>query len=302
MEDSEVVAAIAAGDPAGLAGAYDKYAAPLYGYCRWMLSEPTYAADALLETFVTAGAKLGGLKDASQLRAWLYSAARDECCRELRTAAAGFDETTDEASQPADATETAERAEHAEVRRLIRATLAELEPAEHEAIELSIRHNLYEAELAAVLEVSWSRAHALASRARDHLEKALGALLIARTGRQACPELGTVLADWDGRLTAQTGKLTAQHIEQCERCAQRRHGTLRPEVLAGLLPLAALPPGLREPILQRAGAGAARRSRRPHLERAGSPGPSGLRRAGRLLGWSRIRANPGAATAAAAVV
>src|SRR5712691_6548421 len=127
MEDSEVVAAIAAGDPAGLAGAYDKYAAPLYGYCRWMLSEPAYAADALLETFVTAGAKLGGLKDASQLRAWLYAAARGECCRRLRTAGAGFDETADEASQPADATETAERAEHAEVRRLIRATLAELE-------------------------------------------------------------------------------------------------------------------------------------------------------------------------------
>jgi RNA polymerase sigma factor (sigma-70 family) len=298
MEDSEVVAAIAAGDPAGLAGAYDTYAAPLYGYCRWMLREPAFAADALLDTFVTAGARLGGLKDAGQLRAWLYAAARDECCRRLRTAGAAFDETADEAGQPAGA---GERAEHAEVRKLIRATLAELEPAEHEVIELSIRHSLYEAELAAVLQVSWSRAHALTSRARDHLEKALGALLIARTGRQACPELGTVLADWDGRLTVETGKLTAQHIEQCERCAQRRHGTLRPEVLAGLLPLAALPDGLREPILQRVGISAARRTRRPHLGRAGSLGLSGLQRVGALLRWSRIRANPGAATAAAAV-
>ena len=136
MEDSEVVAAIAAGDPAGLAGAYDTYAAPLYAYCRWMLREPAFAADALLDTFVTAGARLGGLKDASQLRAWLYAAARDECCRRLRTAGAAFDETADEAGQPAVA---GERAEHAEVRNLIRATLAELEPAEHEVIELSIR-------------------------------------------------------------------------------------------------------------------------------------------------------------------
>jgi RNA polymerase sigma factor (sigma-70 family) len=295
MKDSEVVAAIAAGDPAGLAGAYDTYAAPLYGYCRWMLPDPGYAAEALLETFVTAGAQLGGLKDASQLRAWLYTAARDECCRRLRPAGPGFDETAGEAAPPADASD---RPEQAEVRRLIRATLAELEPVEHEVIELSIRHNLYEAELAAVLEVSWSRAHTLAARGREHLEKALGALLIARTGRQVCPELDTVLADWDGRLTVQTGKLTAQHIEQCEQCAQRRRGTLRPEVLSGLLPLAALPAGLREPILERAGASAARRSRRPHLGRAGS---LGLARAGALLGWSRIRAHPGAATATAAV-
>jgi hypothetical protein len=32
MHDSEVVAAIAAGDPDGLAEAYDRYAAPLYAY------------------------------------------------------------------------------------------------------------------------------------------------------------------------------------------------------------------------------------------------------------------------------
>jgi DNA-directed RNA polymerase specialized sigma24 family protein len=40
MRDSEVVAAIVAGDPAGLAEAYDRYAAPLYNYCRTLLREP----------------------------------------------------------------------------------------------------------------------------------------------------------------------------------------------------------------------------------------------------------------------
>ena len=285
MEDSEVVAAVAAGDPAGLVGAYDKYAASLYGYCRWMLREPASAADALLETFVTAGAVLGALRDAGQLRAWLYGAARRACYRRLRTAGAGFDETADGAEPPAD---VRDRAGQAEVRRLIRATLAELEPLEHEVIELNIRHNLNETELATVLEVPWSRAHVLASRARDHLGKALGALLIARTGRLACPELGALLADWNGRLAVQIGKLTAQHVEQCESCAQRRLGALRPEVLSGLLPLAALPPGLREPILLQAGAGSARRSRRPLIRRAGSLGLTCLQRVGRLFGWRTV--------------
>ena len=298
MDDSEVVAAIKAGDPAGLAAAYDTYAARLYGYCRWILREPAPAADALLETFAIAADHLGDLRDASQLRVWLYSTAREECYRRVSTAGPGFDETADEISQAAD---SGRRAEQAEVRRLIRETLAELKPHEHEVIELSVRHSLDEAEVAAVLDVSWSRTHALASRAREHLGKTLDALLIARTGRKSCPELGALLADWNGWLTAQTGKLTAQHIEHCERCASHRHGALRPEMLSSLLPLAALPPGLREPVLRHAAAGSAGTARRQLIGQAGTREVTGFRRAGTFLGWSRIRANPGAATAVVAV-
>lgn len=300
MDDSEVVAAIAGGDPAGLAAAYDKYAAALYGYCRWMLPDSGHAASALLATFVTA-ATLDGLKDTGQLRAFLYAAARSACYRQMRTAGAGFDEVAGEAKCPAG---------QAEMRRLVRATLADLKHGEHEVIELSLRHNLDVGELATVLEVSWSRAHVLAERARDHLEKALGALLIANTERQFCPELGASLAGWDGWLTVQIGKLTAQHIEHCGRCAQRRSGALRLEVLSRVLPLAALPGGLREPILQRAsadlemrrvGTGPARRSRPRRTTRARSAWLAGFQRIGLFLRWSTIRANPGSVTAVAAV-
>jgi DNA-directed RNA polymerase specialized sigma24 family protein len=40
MRDREIVAAIVAGDPAGLAAAYDSYAAALHAYCRSLLGEP----------------------------------------------------------------------------------------------------------------------------------------------------------------------------------------------------------------------------------------------------------------------
>ncbi len=358
MDDSELVAAITAGDPAGLAAAYDTYAAPLYGYCRWMLRDPGSAAEALRETFVLATARAGYLRDASQLRALLYASAREECYRRDRAAGAGFEETANEfgplgGSGPF--ADSAHHAEQAEVRRLIRETLAELKPHEQEVLELSVRHKLDEAELATVLDVTWSRAHGLASRAREHLEKALGALLVARTGRSSCPELSALLAPWIGRLTVQTGKLTAQHIEQCETCAHRRRGTLRLEVLSGLLPLAALPPGLREPVLLRVAASVAETPRRPLIRPAPEPvtvvdlapvaepvaavepvaaakaatvvdlppvaepatvvdlppvaeqvsgtepDAPGFRGAGSFLGWSRIRANPGTATAVAAV-
>jgi RNA polymerase sigma factor (sigma-70 family) len=313
MDDGEVVAAIAAGDPGGLAAAYDTYAASLYGYCRWMLRDPRLAAEALRETFAGA-ARLGGLKDASQLRARLYAIARDDCYRRLRTAEPGFDEGDDGTFAGA---ASAAGAEQAVVRRVLRAILSELKPEEHEVIELSVRHGLDESELATVLEVSWSRAHTLASQAREHLEKAIDALLIARTGRQSCPELSVLLAGWDGKLTVQTGKVAAQHIETCEICAGSRHGSLRPEVLARLLPLPALPAGLREPVLERAASRSPSWTATAPLvpadgdsetsidlipaqsrERLAAAGP-GLLRGG--LRWDRVRGNPGAITAVAAV-
>ena len=48
MQDRELVAAIANGDPDGLAEVYDRYAASLYAYCRSMLPDPHQFEDTLL--------------------------------------------------------------------------------------------------------------------------------------------------------------------------------------------------------------------------------------------------------------
>src|ERR1035438_4101713 len=74
MEDREIVAAVAVGDPAGLAGAYDTYAESLYGYCRWMLAEPDDAADAVQDTFAIAAGYRGYLP-------WSYDGNCPRCCR-----------------------------------------------------------------------------------------------------------------------------------------------------------------------------------------------------------------------------
>ena len=62
-------------------------------------------------------------------------------------------------------------------------------------------HGLDGDELAAALRISRNHAHALQSRARSQLERSLGALLVARTGRDACAVLDGLLAGWDGQLT-----------------------------------------------------------------------------------------------------
>ncbi len=247
MRDREIVAAIAAGDPAGLAGAYDKYAESLYGYCGWMLNEPDRAAATVQDTFVIAAASLGGLADPGRLLSWLYAVARSGCHRRLRAGEAGLDESAGLAAPPADAGENTERAE---LRGLVRAAMDGLSLGEREVIELGLRHDLSGADLAAVLGVSRNRAHALASRARGPLEQELGVLLVARTGRWACPALDLMLCDWDGQLTAPVRKQVARHTGQCDACTYRRRSALRPAALAGMAPLAALPRGLREKVLR----------------------------------------------------
>ena len=246
MKDREIVAAIVAGDPAGLAGAYDNYAESLYGYCGWMLSGPGHAADTVQDTFVIAAANLGGLRDPGRLRPWLYAVARGECHRRLRAGEAGLDEAAGLAGPPAVAGENTERAE---LRGLVRAAMDGLNPGEREVIGLAFRHDLSGADLAAVLGVPRNQAQAWASHARGRLERELGVLLVARTGRWGCPTLDLMLYDWDGQLTAPVRKQVARHTGQCAACAYRRRSALRPAVLDGMAPLAALPRGLRERVL-----------------------------------------------------
>ena len=96
-----MLAAIAAGDPAGIATAYDRYAAGLYGYCHWMLHDAAGAAESVQDTFVLAAATLGELPEPAKLRPWLFALARNECRRRIRPRPAARDEA-DAANQQAD--------------------------------------------------------------------------------------------------------------------------------------------------------------------------------------------------------
>ena len=299
MKDREIVAAIVAGDPAGLAGAYDKYAESLYGYCSWVLNGPDHAADPVADTFVIAGANLGGLRDPGRLRPWLYGVARSECHRRLRAGEADPGEAAGLANPPA----AGENTEQAELRRLVHAATEGLNPGEREVIELGLRHDLSGADLAAVVGVRRNKPQALVSRTRGRLEQELGVLLVARTGRWACPTLDLMLYDWDGQLTAPVRKQVARHTGQCAACAYRRRSALRPAVLAGMAPLAGLPRGLRERVLALCGDDSplGQAYRDEVTQRAGPFGTNGFPEQVRQP-RGRIRALSGGAAASAILI
>lgn len=253
MHDSEVAAAIVAGDPDGLAEAYDRYAAPLYTYCRSLLREPADAADAVQDTFVIAASKLAGLRDQNRLRPWLYAVARNECHRRLRDKASAATSALDQVPEMSDeSADVAEGAERAELRALLRSAVRGLGAGEQDLIQLQLRQELDVAEIAAVLGVSRNHAHALLSRARAQLEVSLGALLVARSGRGDCEALGALLEDWDGQLNVLMRKRINRHIERCPECTERKRRELAPALLLGLapLPIAVMPPGLRTQVLR----------------------------------------------------
>jgi RNA polymerase sigma factor (sigma-70 family) len=309
MEDPEVVAAIVAGDPAGLAEAYDKYAVPLHSYCRSMLREPADAADAVQDTFLVATAKLHSLRDPGKLRVWLYAVARNECLRRLRArnAVSALEEAVD---LPTQTGEVGIATERAELQELVRAAINGLNPGERDVIELSLVAELDGNDLAAALGVSRNHAHAQLSRARSQLERSLGALIVARTGRMACPDLDAMLTGWDGQLTVLMRKRISRHIERCEVCGERKRRELTPALFAGAMPLVALLPGFRQQLLRmladRSPAGLAHRL--TVANRAGPFGPDGFPKPIRPPAagpWRRVRHHPHAVlagTAASVVV
>jgi RNA polymerase sigma factor (sigma-70 family) len=238
MRDSEVVASIVAGEPEGLATAYDRYASDLFGYCRSLLAEPDDAADAVQDTFVIAASKLSGLRDRDRLRAWLFAVARNECLRRLKSrhAAAPLQDVPEPADENADVTRPAERAETIA---LVRAAAAGLNDGERDVLN-QLWHGLDVPEVANVLGVSRNHAHSLFSRARDQLEASVGVLLVGRTGRRDCVALDQLLGDWDGRLTARLRKRVGRHIDSCGVCSDRRRQQLAPAMLYSLTPGALL--------------------------------------------------------------
>lgn len=248
VDDVEIVTAFRARDPAGLAAAYDEYADRLVAYCAAVLRDRHAAADAVHDTFVVAFERADQLRDPSRLRSWLYAIARNECLRVLR----GQQRTAelDEAIAVSDDTVALDSGlRDEELRDLVWSAANGLNPREREVLDLAVRHDLDMSEVASALGVPGKHAHALLSKARQQLERAVAVLIVARTGRRDCPELDDLLSGWDGELTVLLRKRVARHIDTCATCTARRHRDVNAEALFASVPLLLAPSTLRDEIL-----------------------------------------------------
>ncbi|MFC5731042.1 MULTISPECIES: sigma-70 family RNA polymerase sigma factor [Nocardioides] len=251
--DSELVAGVLAGDRRAFAGVYERYADRLYDFAFSMVRNREEAADCVADSFVVMAEKLDQLRDHSSLRPWLYSVVRNECLRTLRGRArvAHDDEWLAEMPDLGDGPEQqveAAAVQH-QARDLVWAAVEGLNDRDRALLDLHLRQGLEGAELAAAMDVTPANAYVMLSRARDQVERALGALLIARRGSEDCTTLADLLQDWDGRFSPLIRKRVARHIDGCDVCESRRKVMVSPLALLAAVPLVAAPAGLRERVL-----------------------------------------------------
>ena len=239
VSDADLACAAAGGDRQAFAGIYVRYADRLHDFCVGMLGDRDAAADCVQDAFCTAASTLVQLRDPAKLRPWLYAVARNEALRRLRQRRREqvADVLPEEASDEAGPDALASRTELAE---LLSQAAGGLSDRDRSVLELAYRHGLDGPELAAALDVSADHARKLAQRLRETIERSLGALLVARRARSApngCPELRTMLGDWDGQFTVLTRKRISRHIDSCESCQVDRSELVNPVALLGAAPV-----------------------------------------------------------------
>ena len=230
----------AAGDRAAFAGIYDRYADRLHDFCVGMLRDRDAAADCVQDVFCTAATQLPKLRDPDKLRPWLYAIARNEalrCIRERRREQV-FDELPEAASDDAGPDTLAARSELADLIAEAAGGLVRPRPL-GAGVGLPPRPGRTRTGRGAGRQprqrhqdgVSAARNHrALAGRAAGRPPK-------PRATRGDAPELGAILADWDGKFSVLMRKRVARHIESCSTCEQERRRLVNPRALLGAVPV-----------------------------------------------------------------
>ncbi|TMR94808.1 hypothetical protein [Nonomuraea basaltis] len=251
-DDQELVEALRRTDADAPATLFDSYAERLHDYAFFIDSgapRPSYslagerdlAADAVHDALVTAQGYVSRLKEPGRLRAWLYALTRFQVRARMAhrsgTPAQGLP-----LPEP-------EEQEDPELADLVHETLGELGGTEREVLVLSLRHGLTPSEVGAVLALTSRQAAAKLGRARDQLEIAAAAVVLARTGRAHCPDLSAMVDSWEGPLTPLLRRRLSGHIGGCEVCTEGRHRQVKAGRLLDLVPVSFPPISLRRRVI-----------------------------------------------------
>jgi len=239
MDDEELVGAYLAGDTDAFAQIYDRYADRIHDFCHSVLRDRAEAADAMQDTFIIAARRVGQLRDASKLRSWLFAIARNESLRRAKRRARTV--PSDEFRDLAAPDVTDGDVGRPDLQALVWSAAAGLSDRDRTLLDLHIRQGLNGQELADAIGVAPSHVYVMMNRLRAQMERSLGALLIARLGRDECPDLAAILSGWDGTFSVLVRKRVARHVDDCDVCGERRRALVSPLALLAAVP--AVPAG-----------------------------------------------------------
>ncbi|MFI6598203.1 sigma-70 family RNA polymerase sigma factor [Nonomuraea sp. NPDC050536] len=241
-DDHQLADALRRADPDAPARLYDAYAERLHDYACSLTGDRDSAADSVHDAIVTAQGRVDRLKESPRLRSWLYALTRFQAMARLGR--------KDDDGLPPPVLDDPDDPELAE---LVHEALGELSRNEREVLELSVRHGLTPAEVGGVLGLTSRQAAARLGRARDHLENAAAAVVLARTGRAHCPDLSAMVDSWEGPLTPLLRRRLSGHISGCEVCTEGRHRQVSAARLLDMVPVAFPPISLRRRVIDTCG-------------------------------------------------
>jgi RNA polymerase sigma factor (sigma-70 family) len=197
--DSELVAAARSGDDDAFAALVDRHYARTRALVRALLREPDEAADVTQESVLQAYLGLEHLRDPARFGAWLYGIAANLARMRLRRARRAPPALMDGGRQGPD-----ELAEAAETAALVREALAQLTPAQREAVLMHDVAGLTAPEIAARVGGSSGAVRVRLHRGRSELRRQLSAL--APTKRKEMDMIEVELRDVVVRMAGGDGE------------------------------------------------------------------------------------------------
>jgi len=225
--DERLVASVRRGDAAAFEAMYDRHSAELLSFCVYMLGSRHDAEDAVQATFASAYRALHADRRAVNLRAWLFTIARNDCLNILRRRRTWV-ELDGEPAADGDPLRELELRE--EVRQMI-AGLRELPESQRASLVLAELHGFSQAEIGSVLGVRAEQVKAFICQARSNL-------ISERSARETdCCEIREELSDARGAALLR-GRLR-RHLRSCDDCRTYADGVARQRrTLGAVLPLA----------------------------------------------------------------
>ena len=185
---------------------YDRHSRGILSFCRHMLGSREEAEDAVQHTFMAAYKALLESDKDIQLKAWLYTIARNRCLSVLRARREQPSDDIEIASVDGLAAEVQRKVDLQDMLR----DLAELPEDQRAALVLSEIGDLAHDEIAGVLGVPKDKVKALVFQARSSLQQ-------SREARDAsCEEIRELLSTLSGGALRRT--TLRRHIKGCPGC------------------------------------------------------------------------------------
>ncbi len=245
LTDEDLALKASRGDKDAFGVLYERHNRGVYDLVIRMVREHELAVDVVQNSFLNAWVNLQKRTVTGNIKAWLYTIARNSAITELRrkNRTVNMGEEMPEAKYPPafariDADRMADPQSivaDGELVDLVWTSAAALSAREYSLLDLHVRRGLSTDDLSQTLGVPKSNLYTQLSRLKDSLEESVTVNLLMRRARNDCPELDALAAAASAGLTRDVRQVIARHVRDCERCTESRKRYLAPaEIFAGL--------------------------------------------------------------------